>query len=333
VIVGNAQGRERRFPVYEDLPKARSNFLLAARTAEPEQSVCLEPEDPDVISLYLNCVHSGMKVVRAEGELLGKRFHIASDGARNLIKRERDSEESAEEDEDDLDGGRFEALIKLHMLARTLQDFEMMNSAIDELVRMVDEDGLIPTQVNLVYTLTSRGDVLRTLVRDVYIHEAESSECHEFLQTSELHSDFWREVSLEYFRLKDTEKSVGDVYGLKIGKDKGVSRCDYYQRLPDNRVELPHTTSATATAIRMENHAPAVLQASGHTDDPSVAATASTGTVQERAPLPPQNSARRRSTTAAVTSDVHTDERAPAVPQARACSGRPVGTGTKVQRR
>ena len=282
MIVGNAQGRERRFPVYQDLLTARSDFLLAARTSEPQQPVCLEHEDPDVFSLYPNCVHSGMEVVRAGGELLGKRFPAASDGAGILVKRERDSEQSAEENEDNLDKGRFEALIRLHMLARTLQDPEMMNSAIDELVRMIDEDGLIPTQVNLVYGSTSRDDALRT-VRDVYIHEAESLECHEFLQTSELHSDFWRDVSLEYFRLKETEKSVRDVYGLKIGRDKGVSRSDYYyQRLPDDGDELPHTASATTTAIRIGDHAPAVLQASGHTDHPSVAAASSTGTIQER---------------------------------------------------
>ena len=55
---------------------------------------------------------------------------------------------------------------------------------------MVDEDGLVPTQVNLVYGSIQRGNLLRTFIRDVYIHEAESPEYHEFLQTSELHAEF-----------------------------------------------------------------------------------------------------------------------------------------------
>lgn len=170
-----------------------------------------------------------MKVVRAGGEFLSKQGHTASDGLDNLVKRERDSEQSADDNEYHPDGGRFEALIRLYLLASKLQDADMMNSAIDELVRMVDEDGLVPTQVNLVYSSTKRGDPLRALVRDVYIHEAESSECHEFLRTNELHSEFWRDTSLQYFKLKDTGKSIVEVYGLKIGKDKGVNRCDYYQ--------------------------------------------------------------------------------------------------------
>jgi hypothetical protein len=230
VVVGKDQGREKRFPVYHDLLTARSNFFRVALAAKPQEPVRLDDEDPGVFSLYLNCVHSGMEVVRAGGELLRKQVHPRSDGLENLVKRERDSEQSADENEDDPDGDRFEALIRLHLLANKLQDPDMMNSAIDELVRMVDEDGLVPTQVNLVYSSTKRGDPLRALVRDVYIHEAESSECHEFLRTSELHSEFWRDVSLEYFKLKDTGKSIVEVYGLKIGKDKGVNRSDYYQR-------------------------------------------------------------------------------------------------------
>jgi hypothetical protein len=46
------------------------------------------------------------------------------------------------------------------------------------------------------------------LVRDIYVHEAESAERYEFLETSDLHPEFWRDISLEYFRLKNTENSI-----------------------------------------------------------------------------------------------------------------------------
>lgn len=258
MFVGKAQGREKRFPVYYDLLTARSDFFHAALAANPQQPVRLDDEDPDVFSLYLNCVHSGIEVVRAGGELLSKQIHTASDGVENLVKRERNSEQSADESEDHPDGGRFEALIRLHLLANKLQDFDMMNSTIDELVRMVDEDGLIPTQANLVYTSTKRGDPLRSLVRDVYLHEAESSECYEFLQTSELHSEFWRDVSLEYFKLKDAGKSIGEVYGLKIGKEKGVNRCEYYQKQPDEEIRVvpPAAVASSVTASERPPTAP-----------------------------------------------------------------------------
>jgi hypothetical protein len=233
VIVSSAKGREKRFLVYHDLLTARSDFLLAVRTAQPQQPVRLDDEDPEVFSLYLNCVHSGIEVVRAGGELLGKQFHSTSDGFGGLVKKEYESEPSAEESEDDHDGGRFEALIRLHLLASRLQDFGMMNSAVDELIRMIDEDSLIPTQVNLVYRSTKYGDPLHALVRDVYLHEAESSENHEFLQTSELHSDFWREIALDGILQAERNKEV---------RRRGV-RLENWKRQRSEQVQLPPETS------------------------------------------------------------------------------------------
>lgn len=52
------QGHEKRFPVYHDLLTARTNFLLAALAANLQQLVRLDDEDPEVFSLYLNCVNS-----------------------------------------------------------------------------------------------------------------------------------------------------------------------------------------------------------------------------------------------------------------------------------
>lgn len=329
MIVGNAQGREKRFPVYHDLLTTRSNFLLAVRTAQPQQPVRLDDEDPEVFSLYLNCVHSGIEVVRSGGELLSKQVHTVSEGTGNLVKRERDSEQGVDESDDHPDGGRFEALIKLYLLAGKLHDFKMMNSATDELVRMVNEDGLVPAQVNLVYSSTRRGDPLRILIRDVYIHEAESPECHEFLQTNELHLDLWRDISLEYFKLKDTERSVEEVYGLKIGKDKGVNRCDYHQKQTDDEVEVvpPPTASAAAAGVTAHRHAPTALQTSSQSGRPSN--TASLVSSEQRAPPVPQSSARRSSTAVAAVGSP--EQHNLAAPHAR--SGRRPGTGAFVFRR
>jgi len=145
VVVGNPQGQQKRFPVYHDILTARSNFLLAARAAEPRQSVHLEGEDPEVFSLYLNCVHSGTEVLRAAGQLLNRKRQVSTEGAGKLVKKERDGEQSEDEGDEALDKGRLEALIRLYMLADRLQDSEMMNLTIDELVRVVEEDDLVPS--------------------------------------------------------------------------------------------------------------------------------------------------------------------------------------------
>jgi len=342
--------------VYHDILTARSDFFLAALATKPQQPVRLDDEDPDVFSLYLNCVHSGMEIVRAGGEFLSRQSHTASDGVENLVKRERDSEQGADESEDDTDGGRFEALIRLHLLANKLQDFDMMDSVIDELVRMVDEDGLIPTHVNLIYTSTKRGDSLRTLVRDVYVHEAESSEHHEFLRTSDLHPEFWRDISLEYFRLKNGAKSIGEVYGLKIGRDKKVSKCNYHRRQTDDVVQImpPQADSAAgATTVGMRDRAAMLPQASGRSSHDVAAAaddvaaqghplpapqtssqsgqpvnTSSLVATKGHAPVVPQGSVRKGNTAAAASEP--TGRHASATPARR---GRPSGTGTFVFRR
>jgi hypothetical protein len=158
--------------------------------------------------LYLNCVHSGIGLIRAGSELLGEETRAAAGRLERVAKRERDSEDGVDESHDDPGGSRFEALIKLHLLADKLQDSEMMNMSIDELIRMVEEDGLIPNHVNLIHSSTTRDSMLRVLVRDIYVHEAESAERYEFLETSDLHPEFWRDISLEYFRLKNTENSI-----------------------------------------------------------------------------------------------------------------------------
>jgi hypothetical protein len=60
VIVGTAQGHQKRFPVYHDLLTTQSKFLLVARTSEPRHPVRLDGEGPEVFSLYLNCVYSAL---------------------------------------------------------------------------------------------------------------------------------------------------------------------------------------------------------------------------------------------------------------------------------
>lgn len=204
-------------------------FSLAARHAQPHDPVHLEGEDPDVFSLYLNCIHSGMDAIRADGQLLGKRVATGSEFIAMDVKQEPGSEQTAKDVDNDPEGTRFEALIKLHLLADKLQDLAMMNIVVDEIVRMIEDDGLVPAHINLVYESTSPGAVLRTLLRDVYLHEAESAECLAFLRSASLHHDFWRDISLQDFNLKDTERSISEVYGLSISRDKCANRCYYHQ--------------------------------------------------------------------------------------------------------
>jgi hypothetical protein len=199
-----------------------------------------------------------------------------------------------DESHDDPDGSRFEALIKLHLLADKLQDSEMMNMLIDELIRMVEEDGLIPNHVSLIYSSTTRDSMLRVLVRDIYVHKAESAECHEFLETSDLHPEFWRDISLEYFRLKNTENSIGEVYGLRIGQDEGVRRYDYHDHDGVQRCDRAGARPRPTTAATSERLTSAAPHTSGRKKflSEAAAAAAALDALGERARPVPQPSAR-----------------------------------------
>lgn len=61
-----------------------------------------------------------MEVVRAGGGFLGKQIDKASGGVAKHVKSERDSKQSVDESDDHPGGGRFEALIRLHLLASKL---------------------------------------------------------------------------------------------------------------------------------------------------------------------------------------------------------------------
>jgi len=64
------------------------------------------------------------------------------------------------------------------------------------------------------------------------------------------------------------------VYGLKIGKDKGVNRCDYHQRHIDDEVGVVPPPTADAATISRRNGTHVFAQASGRSShDPPTAVT------------------------------------------------------------
>jgi hypothetical protein len=95
VIVSPRHSERKRFLVSHDLLTSRSALLLEARIAKPHEPYHLSYTDPEVFSLYLNCIQSGMEAIRAGGELLGKtvtRKSPQSDDAAPPVKEERDTD-------------------------------------------------------------------------------------------------------------------------------------------------------------------------------------------------------------------------------------------------
>jgi hypothetical protein len=258
LFVGPCCGEETRFTVDHDLLTSRSGLLLEARISKPQEPVHISNTEPEVFTLYLNCIHSGMEAIRAGGELLGTivtRKSPQSDDVATSVEEERGTDEDSEEgsnegskgcsvegseesSEDDASvsaGVRFEALIKLHILAGELQDLAMANLATDEIVRMVEEDGWIPTEINVAYN-SMPSCPLRDLFRDIYIHKQVSWNLICFLideEPTEVFSEFLRDIALECLTLKyrtreDANVRVSDVFGKSIAKDMCADKCHYH---------------------------------------------------------------------------------------------------------
>lgn len=71
VVTVGPQDAQRRFTVYSNVLTPRSEFFRASREwlkDNPEKPTEIEDADPDLFSLYLNCVYFGADVVHVAAQ-------------------------------------------------------------------------------------------------------------------------------------------------------------------------------------------------------------------------------------------------------------------------
>ena len=138
-------------------------------------------------------------------------------------------------------------LVRVYLEADKLQDHTTANLIIDEIVRVGDETRRNPPNeaVNLAYKSTVHGNPLRKLFRDYLVHETPSTEYLD-LHSSELDSEFMRDIVVEFVRVKDHSRELvlKDVFFRSPGLTTQTDKCYYHQHISGQFCEPDSETSS-----------------------------------------------------------------------------------------
>lgn len=240
----------QRFTVYTNVLTTRSDFLKAARkpewVADHTKPTDLGDEDPEVFSRYLNCVYFGVEALGlhdgapkddgksqdyAKPELGPDAFHCSEREHRALFEEELKEQTNGNKYLIYL-SHTFLILAKLYLLADRLQDMKTANLVIDEIICFCTQEGKDPGPgfVRLVYESTVHGHPLRKWLRDSCVYDTCSSYYMQ-LHVSEFHSEFARDVMVEFVRLRDCNatRKVEDVYKMNEEHGMYTDKCYYHQ--------------------------------------------------------------------------------------------------------
>lgn len=282
VLVGKAPGPQQRFPVHHDVLTSHSEFFRAARSAcwlqDPEKPVDLTDVDPELFSLYLNCVYFGARAVRAEPlETLMKQEDASTkskeiaDTEKEMTLRQQSSMDIFDRPEKDCATAwkatdnwetsekniqahkQNDRLLKVYFFAERLQDLKTTNTIMDELVRLGEVARINPgfRLVRSIYAATRHGNPLRRLVRDNYVQDSFSAH-HLGLHVEVLPSDFYRDMAVEFLRLRGdrSTKAVQDVYRIgAIEHNCTRDRCHYHQHDDKHPRSVPKPVLHTGNKV------------------------------------------------------------------------------------
>lgn len=233
--------------MHTNILTARSRFLEAARRPEwltgGAKPVDLQDEEPETFSRYLTCVYLGIEAL-----------HLGDDAPQD--KRNDDGSEPKLEidvfDSPEIEyAARYKAkveerseysryavevlhiLVKLYLLADRLQDSKTANLVIDEYIRFANEAKWLPEvrTIILSYESTTHGHPLRKLMRDDCVYETVSAEYID-LHFGEYPSEFTRDVTVEYTRIKNLSRTSAEKHIWHCHEDKDwelVDKCHYHQ--------------------------------------------------------------------------------------------------------
>lgn len=257
VEVGDAPSSQQRFTVYANVLTSRSEFFRASRSSQwltdPIKPVDLKAEDPEIFSLYLNCVYFGVEAIQMTQESGGE--DIAKDQSEDDSRQDEESPVTAQgRDAFEVSETEYaarlevevrrmtgldmreirhqESLVMLYLLADKLQDPTTANVVIDEISRFGEEihTNLGVVAVNLAYKGTTHGNPLRRYIRDCFVLDYEPS-FYMDIHTRDYPGEFYRDVTVQYLRLKDVNgsKTVDEVYRGRVSEIYELDKCRYHQ--------------------------------------------------------------------------------------------------------
>ena len=262
IIVGKAPSSQR-FTVHTDVLTSHSNFLKAAHKpewlADRTKPVYLSDEEPDVFSRYFNCVYSGSDAIKPDGEAPPDPQENSEDTwadspvtapdafvcpvseheARIQKAREEPSAYVSYIDQ------HFRVLAQLYLLAEKLQDIKTANLVMDEIQRFSSKERANADDeiISLVYEATVRGNLLRKWLRDTQVYHTLSTD-YMLLHAGECPREFYRDVAVEFLRLKQYEGKPARFVWRRPegGKLELIDKCRYHLHDEENPSCVPEQT-------------------------------------------------------------------------------------------
>ena len=244
-MVGKAPAQ--RFTVRTDVLTSRSGFFKTVRNREhthPVEAICLENEDPQVFSMYLNCVQVGMETLNigAEAPEDDREPDVAAAAAEEPLGPDvflrPESEIAAHEAAYRAPLCEFlkhldrsaRSLTDLYLLADKLQDLQTANLVMDELLRFnAESDECFSHEViSHVYDSTAHGHPLRRLMRDNCVYDRDSVSYMQ-VHVEGGHSDFIRDALVEFVRVRDADVlEGGNEFLLRESIERDNDKCHYH---------------------------------------------------------------------------------------------------------
>lgn len=214
VAVGKPPFRIKRFVLHTEVFKDRTALLDVERSED--DTVVLINEDPEIFLSYLNIVYFGKNALEQSAD----------------IPMPDPSPEAPLDARQDVADLQFEKLIRLYLLADSLEDVETANMIVDEIIRFSDAVDLVPTQtpVNLIYNSTPRYDALRPLMVEMWTYARHAKHVRR-IRTGEFPQEFIYEITLELFLAVRTDDR--DRLDVTVKDRWDEDPCEYHVHKAD----------------------------------------------------------------------------------------------------
>lgn len=176
-----------RFVLHSEVFENRT--CLSVERSEDNTTAFIH-EDPALFLTYLNTVYFGKDALEQCAD----------------VPVPDCSTEVPVEERQDIADMQFQKLIRLYLLADSLEDRQTADMIIDEIVRFSDAADLVPTQtpVTMVYTFTKPFGALRQLMVDLWTY-ARHVKHVERIRTGAFPEEFVQEITIDLFYAVRTE--------------------------------------------------------------------------------------------------------------------------------
>jgi hypothetical protein len=193
IVIVRHDGEESKFEINGMALEEMSPFFRAARSGRwtsPDVATIIE-DDPNHFASYLLATFHWRKFRRDVHDAICASKHHPTEG--DVPEEVRQGREQA-----------FETLVGTYLVADKYGDLYRANALLDQIIRFSRDTKLLPhlRAINQGYDSTVKGNSLRVLFRDLFVHEALPGALEGVVHHDDIHPDFPADIAMECCKLK-----------------------------------------------------------------------------------------------------------------------------------